>query len=371
MDADHEIFNRPFKVELTTIQVEVPDNYRTYYDGKDLPETIDGWLVHEDYEKDGWGLVSDPYGFEDSPDCEYISSGTNSKSVRSVALGRQGNWFLWGFFAPPGDMTDEARLVFLNTVAYMKRFDGQHAYGEAGGRGREWALSYAHWLDDENLRSYAAGRFDPGLLAATDSSGVKLIELLTENIDYIYQDSENRWAIDEDARGLGIPGDAPANFPQILEKLWWRLDKALLWEDVRSSALVCLVDAIRHGTTTLIDHHASPNAIDGSLDVIAEAVLESGLRSCLCYEVTDRDGPEKAAAGIKENARFIYKAGSAAGRHPRLAATFGLHASLTLSDETLARCIDAAAPTGGGILLSDAPQPKDDDESKPGLVLPD
>ncbi len=74
------------------------------------------------------------------------------------------------------------------------------------------------------------------------------------------------------SRGLGIPGAPPVNFIQILEKLWWRLDKALDEEGVRYSALVCLVDAIKHGTTTLIDHHASPNAIEGSLDVIAEAV---------------------------------------------------------------------------------------------------
>ena len=71
------------------------------------------------------------------------------------------------------------------------------------------------------------------------------------------------------ARGMGIPGEAPRDFPEILEKLWWPLDKSLREEDVRYSALPCLVDAIKHGTTTLIDHHASPNAIDGSLDLIA------------------------------------------------------------------------------------------------------
>ena len=87
-----------------------------------------------------------------------------------------------------------------------------------------------------------------------------------------------------------IPGRPAKDFPEILDKLWWPLDRALTLEDVRYSALVCLVDAVRHGTTTLIDHHASPNAIDGSLDVIAEAVEEAGVRAGLCYEVTDRDG---------------------------------------------------------------------------------
>jgi putative selenium metabolism protein SsnA len=144
------------------------------------------------------------------------------------------------------------------------------------------------------------------------------------------------------ARGMGIPGPAPVDFPQILERLWWPLDKALDRDTVRLSALVCLVDAIKHGTTTLIDHHASPNFIEGSLNVIADAVDAAGLRAVLCYEVTDRDGAEKAEAGIAENVRFIRQNGS----RPRVAGTFGLHASLTLGDETLRACVDAN-PGGG------------------------
>ena len=97
---------------------------------------------------------------------------------------------------------------------------------------------------------------------------------------------------------MAIPGEAPEDFPKILEKLWWPLDKALDEETVRFSAQVHLIDAIRNGTTSLIDHHASPNFIDGSLDVIAEAVLQSGLRAVLCYEVSDRDSAEKAKAAI-------------------------------------------------------------------------
>jgi len=152
------------------------------------------------------------------------------------------------------------------------------------------------------------------------------------------------------ARGMAIPGAAPQNFPEILEKLWWRLDKALLWQDIRYSALVCLVDAIRHGTTTLIDHHASPNAIEGSLDIIAQAVEEAGVRACLCYEVTDRDGEEKTREGIEENERFVKKVkGELGGNQGNLVgATFGLHASLTLSDETLEECVALAEELGVG-----------------------
>jgi putative selenium metabolism protein SsnA len=138
------------------------------------------------------------------------------------------------------------------------------------------------------------------------------------------------------ARGMAIPGDAPKDFPEILDRLWWRLDKALTLEDVRYSSLVCLIDAVKHGTTTLIDHHASPNAIEGSLDVVAEAVNQVGLRACLCYEVTDRDGDEKAKAGIEENLRFLKS--QISNPQSQIAATFGLHASLTLSDATLEAC---------------------------------
>jgi putative selenium metabolism protein SsnA len=143
------------------------------------------------------------------------------------------------------------------------------------------------------------------------------------------------------ARGMYIPGAPAKDFPEILERLWWRLDKALDLAGVQSSAEVCLVDAIRNGTTTLIDHHASQRAIDGSLDAIADAVTTSGLRAALCYEVTDRDGLDAAKAGIRENSRFIQKV-KADANQKRVAATFGLHASMTLSDATLAACVAEA-----------------------------
>ncbi len=178
------------------------------------------------------------------------------------------------------------------------------------------------------------------------------------------------------ARGMAIPGSAPKDFPEILQKLWWPLDKALRPEDVRASALVMLVDAIRHGTTTLIDHHASPNAIEGSLDLIAEAVDLSGLRAVLCYEVTDRDGQAKAEAGIAENVRFIerirqLKEGDNS-QNSRLAATFGLHASLTLSDSTLEAC-RGAVPEGIGFHIHVAEHEVDEYDSlaKSGLRVVD
>jgi putative selenium metabolism protein SsnA len=161
------------------------------------------------------------------------------------------------------------------------------------------------------------------------------------------------------ARGMAIPGPAPKDFPEILERLWWPLDQALDEEAVRYSTLVCLVDAIKHGTTTLIDHHASPNALDGSLDVIADAVEEAGLRAVLCYEVTDRYGSQSTQAGIAENVRFL----KAAKNRKNIAATFGLHASLTVSDETLAACFDAAQGLDTGFHIHVAEHEADEYDS--------
>ena len=163
------------------------------------------------------------------------------------------------------------------------------------------------------------------------------------------------------ARGMGIPGPAMKDFPDILERLWWRLDRALLDVDVHYSALVCLIDAIKHGTTTLIDHHASPSAINNSLDQIADAVSLAGLRAALCYEVTDRNGPQGAQDGIDENVRFLH---SLAERgNPLLAGTFGLHASLSLGDETLAACVDAAKELNTGFHIHVAEHEADEYDS--------
>jgi putative selenium metabolism protein SsnA len=162
------------------------------------------------------------------------------------------------------------------------------------------------------------------------------------------------------ARGMPVPGPAPADFPEILKRLWWPLDRSLDAEAIRYSALVSLVDAIRNGTTTLFDHHASPNYLHGSLDLIAQAVEASGLRAVLCYEVTDRDGLEKANAGINENIRFLKRLESEP--HPRLAGAFGLHASLTLSGITLQAC-RAAAPEGTAFHIHVAEHESDEYDS--------
>jgi len=168
------------------------------------------------------------------------------------------------------------------------------------------------------------------------------------------------------ARGISLKDPPPETFRQILERVWWRLDKALDERGVYLSAALGGIAALRAGCTTVVDHHASPNAIDGSLDLVAEAVDALGLRAALCYEVTDRDGPERAAAGIAENVRFARErhAGSGSGSGRRLAAKFGLHASFTVGPETLAASRRAEADLGVGFHIHCAEGPEDGEDAR-------
>lgn len=149
------------------------------------------------------------------------------------------------------------------------------------------------------------------------------------------------------ARGMPYALEPPTSFVEILQRVWWRLDRALDEETVRASALVGGMEALLSGTTTLVDHHASPNAIDGSLDVIEESLRRLGVRSVLCYETSDRDGADRARAGVHENRRFLERV-----RREGLSLARGMvgaHASFTLSDETLAACTAAAGEFAVGL----------------------
>jgi cytosine/adenosine deaminase-related metal-dependent hydrolase len=196
------------------------------------------------------------------------------------------------------------------------------------------------------------------------------------------------------ARGLTKTKPA-GDFVGVLKNLWWRLDSALTTEDCYYSALIALLDAIRHGTTTLIDHHASPQAVRGSLPAIEKAVKQTGLRACLCYELSDRDGARISKEGIEENVAFIRSCQRSLGREvgravpsapkkvskaggagmplqsrgalgtarptskpqtqrstldsqPATAALFGLHAAFTLKDATLEKAAALGHELGTG-----------------------
>ena len=131
--------------------------------------------------------------------------------------------------------------------------------------------------------------------------------------------------------GMPTPAEPPKDFVTILEQVWWRLDRALDAASLRASAELYLAEALLAGTSTLIDHHESPNLIEGSLDILADAAQELGLRLAVCYGATERNGGrEEARRGLAECRRFVEK-----NRRPLVRGLVGLHASFTVSDDTI------------------------------------
>jgi len=152
------------------------------------------------------------------------------------------------------------------------------------------------------------------------------------------------------ARGMPAPPQDPATFLQVLEQVWWRLDRALDLEMLEWSAKLGALEALESGCTALIDHHESPNAIEGSLTVIADACAEVGVRSNCSYGVTDRHGADGARRGLEENRRFLSEGGRG---------MVGVHAAFTCSDETLSEAADIADAAGVGVHIHVAEGPDD------------
>jgi cytosine/adenosine deaminase-related metal-dependent hydrolase len=152
------------------------------------------------------------------------------------------------------------------------------------------------------------------------------------------------------ARGMPAPPIQPTTFGEILEQIWWRLDAALDLDMIRVSALLGATEALMSGTTAIVDHHESPHAIEGSLDVIAEACAEVGVRVVCAYGVTDRHGLDGARRGLAENERFLRSGGRG---------LVGVHAAFTCSDDTLAAAAGLADDLGVGVHIHVAEGPED------------
>ncbi|MBI2930467.1 MAG: amidohydrolase family protein [Planctomycetes bacterium] len=153
------------------------------------------------------------------------------------------------------------------------------------------------------------------------------------------------------ARGMPPPPRPPQNFREILETIWWRVDRALDLDMVEASAATGALDAVACGTTTLFDHHASPSAIEGSLERLRRGITRAGARAVLCYEVTDRGGPDEARRGLAEHRAFLPDA--------RFRLAVGAHASFTLEESTLAQCGELARELDTGVHIHVAEDPLD------------
>jgi len=180
------------------------------------------------------------------------------------------------------------------------------------------------------------------------------------------------------ARGMPAPRRKPGGFREILELVWWRLDRSLDREAIYYSALVGALEAVRAGTTCLFDHHSSPSWINGSLDVVRDALETIGLRGVLCYEITDRGGASLAGEGLDETDRWLesirrelHEPASGARASGLFRGMVGAHASFTLEDATLDRCASLMRQYGAGLHIHVAEDhcDVDDARSKYGLGI--
>ncbi|MEP0847284.1 MAG: amidohydrolase family protein [Phycisphaerae bacterium] len=160
------------------------------------------------------------------------------------------------------------------------------------------------------------------------------------------------------AVGMPPPPRPPQDFLEILKLVWWRLDRALDAESIELSARIGALEALRCGTTTLIDHHASPNHIGGSLELVERGIDAVGLRAVLCYEATDRHGDAGREAGLAENRRYLQRCANRS--NGRFAAMVGAHASFTLEDDSLAALASLAEEFQAGVHIHVAEDPCDE-----------
>lgn len=204
VDASHPIFRAPFAVTPTLVEQPTPEHYLKADPA--LGATLPKWRVHKDKIGPYVGVVADGYGFGDSPDCEWISSGRNSKNARAAALARQGNFFQWGFSAAPSAMTDEAQKVFLNTLVYMRGFAGKPPLETGDGRSRQWLPVYVGYLGSSSA-SFARNMLPPSWTAGDATPDIVRQRLVAE-LGFVRRDG-SKFVVDDDCKALGLGNDDP------------------------------------------------------------------------------------------------------------------------------------------------------------------
>ncbi|TAH36789.1 MAG: hypothetical protein EYC70_07300 [Planctomycetota bacterium] len=227
MRLDHPIFQGPLPVELELAEIETPAHYRDWPGGAGLPARLPVWRVQAADLSPivSRGTIADPYGFEDSPDAEWISSGINSKSYRSLALGRHGNFFYWGFSADPAHMTASGRTVFLNVLVYMRGFQGARPLVRREARSREWAGIYVSYVRraqqgegvaDSSQLGALRKYFPDAVLSRLGVEAAPLAEYYQQNLEYL-QPAERGFGFvaDPDLAALQVSNRRP----ELLERL--------------------------------------------------------------------------------------------------------------------------------------------------------
>lgn len=185
-------------------------------------------------------------------------------------------------------------------------------------------------VSQDKVELYPANSYSGSTLETIDCSGKLVTHSFVVGHHHAYS------AL---ARGMGAPKKTPENFYEILNYIWWTLDKCLTPEMVEYSGLVTAMACAKAGATFVIDHHASPNAVRGSLEILAKAFERVGLSHLLCYEISDRDGEAIARQGLEETDGYLK---SNQG-------LVGLHASFTLGDETLSAAAELVEKYSSGV----------------------
>ena len=220
MRLDHAILNRPLDAGVVLEEHEWEQDY----------DPRGTWLVQtgELGKVNDYGVVSDGHGFTDSPDCEHISGGINSKGPRAVAIGRQANMLQWGFYAAPDRMTESGKKAFLNAIVYMKQFDGHKPLVKKSSRARSWLEQYVETvreLDsmDESSRDFYEGylpkKFPASLIAEVGLDADALEEWRAANEEYFFNPARGDFQVDEDLARLGVSNRRPEFLDLLLVRL--------------------------------------------------------------------------------------------------------------------------------------------------------
>jgi hypothetical protein len=199
---DHEVYSKPFKVEPRFELIKTPSNYRRYPDGDKLPDTMKVWQVQNTGNRLN-GVVARSYGFTDSPDAEIIVLGVNvGKEYGAVGVGRQGNFLQWGYSAPPSQMTEAGRKLFLNCICYIHKFDGKPPLIRRASSDRWNAIMLAALINSIKDERFFSGTFSPELREKYEGDPNGLVKYYRDNFELIYRDRV--FLVDNELKSLGI-----------------------------------------------------------------------------------------------------------------------------------------------------------------------
>lgn len=201
---EHEVFNKPFKVNVKVEEWDAPGNYkrRRLVNEPEIPDKIKVWKVQETGKSSG-SVVARRYGFTDSPDAEIIAAGFNSgKEYGAVGIGRHGNFLQWGFSMAPSKMTEPGKRLFVNCIVYIRRFDGKKPLVHRQAGHRDNALRLGALITQIKDKSFFERTFSKDLMNKYKDDPDGLVEYYNDNYELIYRDKA--FLIDEELESLGI-----------------------------------------------------------------------------------------------------------------------------------------------------------------------